>query len=456
MIEFYNNNKKNISVGVFVVVLVLLFIWSTIKVSDRTSVSGSGYELEVLLQNATGLKNKAPVELAGVQIGVVKKVELTPERVAKALLILNKNVKLPDDSVVILRTRGFLGETYVEIIPGTSEKYMDDGNTFASSYRTGDINSMVSQFSEIATDIKTITTSLKEMTSGDSAPVRNTVNNMEQFTETLKEITLRNEANFDRIASNLSEVTAHLREVMAASRQNVEDAISNMASITDKINRGEGTIGKLVNDEENVEQINDAVDNLNETLGGFKKLEAEIGYHAEYLTDSTDFKHYISLGLKPAPDKAFLLDIISDPNPRASRVEKVTDITVGNNTSTVTTETATIERSEMKFSAQIAKKFYDLQLRGGLIESSGGVGLDYYYGPVEASFSAFDFSTRFGEKPHLKAWGTLNLTKNLYVVGGADDFINPNQSVDYFFGAGLRLIDDDIKSLFPSMTGLAK
>ena len=449
-----NNNKKNITVGAFVAALLILFTWATLRVNDRTSVTGSGYELDILLENATGLKNKAPIELAGVQVGVVRSVYLTSDRLAKASLLINKKVKLPTDSIAVLRTRGFLGETYVEIVPGKNDVYMKTGEEFVTSYRTGDVNSLVSQFNEIASDIKVVTGSLRDLTEEEGAPVRNTVNNLEQFSETIKEIMMRNEANFDRIAANLSEVTAHLREMMAQSRENMEDTIANLSSITAKINRGEGTIGKLVNDEETVEKINQSLDNLNEALGGYKKLETEIGYHVEYLTDSEDFKQYVSLELKPAPDKAFMFDIVSDPNPRPSYVERTTDITVGNNTSTVSTTTSTVDRDKIKFSAQLAKRFYNFRLRGGLIESSGGVGMDYEYGPLSASVSAFDFSTRFGQKPHLKAWGTLNVTKNLYMMGGADDFIDPGQSVDYFFGLGFRLVDEDVKSLFSASKGM--
>ena len=100
-----------------------------------------------------------------------------------------------------------------------------------------------------------------------------------------------------------------------------------------------------------------------------------------------------------------------------------------------------------RFSAQLAKKFYDFQVRGGMIESSGGFGFDYTKGVVGVHFDAFDFSTRFGERPHLKAWANLDLTKNFYLVGGADDIINRDTPGDWFVGVGFRLVDEDFKGL---------
>jgi phospholipid/cholesterol/gamma-HCH transport system substrate-binding protein len=260
-------------------------------------------------------------------------------------------------------------------------------------------------------------------------------------------MTLQNEGNVNRIASNLADFSAELRNLLHQGRANVQESVDRIASITRKIDEGKGTIGKLVNDEETIEKLNEAVDNLNETLGGFRKLETEIGYHTEYMTQTHDFKHYVSLALKPAPDKAFLFDFVSDPSPTARHVDRTTDVTVNNATTTVTTSTATIDRSAFRFSAQLAKKFYDFQLRGGIIESTGGMGADYDIGPMSIRFSAYDFSTRYGERPHLKVGGDINVTKNFYLIGGADDLINPNQPVDYFVGAGFRLVDDDMKNL---------
>lgn len=100
----------------------------------------------------------------------------------------------------------------------------------------------------------------------------------------------------------------------------------------------------------------------------------------------------------------------------------------------------------LKLSPDLPKKFYDFTIRGGIIESTGGVGFDYNKGPFGIQFEAFDFADQ--QRPHLKAMGTVNVTKSIYLLGGVDDFIAKGQTPDWFFGAGLRFVDDDIKSLF--------
>lgn len=444
-------------VGLFAAVVVALLIWASIRVSDKTSVSGGAYSVVVAFDNATGLKMKAPVELAGVQVGVVKEIELQGSRRALVTLGLDDAVRLPNDSSAVLRTRGFLGETYVELIPGTEgNPIIAEEGQIPNSMRTGDINSMVSQFNDIAADIKQVTGGLKTLVGTDeTAPINRIVANLEQFTQAMRDVTLQNTENINRIAGNLAEMSEQLKQMIAQGRGDVEESMENIASITRKIDEGKGTVGRLVNDEETVDKLNEAVDNLNQTLGGVRKLEAEIGYHAEYLTKSGDFKNYVSLALRPAPDKAFMIDVVSDPNPSPTHTVRTTDVTVGNNTTEVVTDTATVERNKLRFSAQIAKKFYDFTVRGGIIESTGGVGLDYDKDRFSVQFSAFDFQNRYGVRPHLKVLGSYNVTRNFFLVGGVDDIIQKVDGADWFVGAGFRFVDEDIKTVGAKLSGVS-
>jgi len=441
--------STELKVGVFAAVIIALLAYSTIKVSDRGVISTGSYELSVTLDNVTGLKMKAPVELAGVPVGTIKRVDLMENNRARVLILIDKGVKLPLDSKAVLRTRGFLGETYVELVPGRSGAgYIQDGEEIASMGHTGDMNSLINSMNLIARDIKTVTGSLAEAQEGtEGAPINRIVENLESFTKAIRDLTISSQGNIESLATNMAVVASEMRAMVVQSRKDIETSLAAIASVAGKIDRGEGTVGRLINDDETVEKLNEVADNLNETLGGIKKFETEFGYHAEYLTNSKDFKHYVSIDFKPSPDKAFMLDVISDPAPRPTHVQRTTDVTVGGNTTQVVTDTATVNRDKIKISAQLAKKFYDFTVRGGMIESSGGMGLDYRRGPIGATFEAFDFSTRFNERPHLKAYANLNVTKNFFVLGGADDFIARNQGVDWFVGAGFRLVDDDIKSL---------
>lgn len=436
-------------VGLFALVVLGLIAYSTMKVGEQTTVLSGGYPVTVLLDSAIGINTKTPVEIAGIQIGMVKDIELIESRRAKAVLLINRGVKLPVGTTAMVRAKGFLGDTYIELTPGPAGGTpIAAGGEVGYAGVGGDINVLITQFSDIATDIKSVTSSLKDLIGKDEkSPVYRSIMNVDKFTEDLKELIIRNEGNVNRITDNLAELTANLRGVVSRGREDVEESISRIASITRKVDEGQGSVGKLINDPATADKIGAAADSLNEALGGLKKLEAEIGYHTEFLTATKDFKHYVHLNLKPRPDTAFKFEFVEDRSASPQRATRTTAVTAGGATTTVTADTQTIERNKFRVSAQLAKRIYDFTVRGGLIESRGGVGLDYDKGPIGVQLSAFDFNTQQGNKPHVKVAGSLNLTKSFYLMGGADDMLNPSQKTDYFVGAGLRIVDDDVKSL---------
>lgn len=438
--------RAETKVGLFVLAALVVVGFITLKVGSRSFTLGGGYEVTLTLDNAVGVRHKTPVEIAGIKVGKVKGIKLLESKRANVTLQIDDGVELPPDTKAVLRAKGFLGETLIELIPGSAEgAIIPDGGVIEYAGPAGDVNRMMSQFSSIADDIKAVSTQLRDVAGvSKDSPLWHIVNNLESFTSTLAS----NQANFNKIAGNLAELTESLRGTVTKSKENVEDSLRRIASITKKVDEGQGTIGKLVNDDETVTKLNEAVDNLNKTLGGLNKLETEIGYHAEYQTQSEDFKSYVNLTLRPNPDKAFIFDFIQDPHPVVPNMSETTsDITVGGTTTTVTSNQRTVNRNKFLFSAQLAKKFYDFTIRGGIIESSGGLGMDYNKGPVGASFSAFSFQNSYGQRPQLKAYGTVNVTKNLYLLGGAADMISNFDRPDWFVGAGFRLIDEDIKSL---------
>ena len=441
-------------VGVFALIALIVIGFVTLKVGSRSFIFSRGYEVKVIIDNAIGIRTKTPVEIAGIKVGQVKSVELLDSMKAELTLTIDSDVVLPGGTAARVRSKGFLGEILVELLPGVDREHpVKDEQVLEYAGHGGDINTLLMKFTGIADDIRSVSSSLKDMVGTDrTSPVWNIVSNLEKFTQTLA----NNQANFNKVSDNLAELTESLRGTVAKSRENVEASIERIASITKKVDEGKGTVGKLINDDATVNKLNDAMDNLNQTLGGLKQLETQIGYHAEYLTSTSDFKQYVNLTLKPRPDKAFMFDFVADPDPSPNRAQRTSTITAGGTSTTVTTDTQTVQRNSFRFSAQLAKKFYDFTVRGGVIESRGGLGADYDKGPVGAHFSAFDFQANENVRPHLKAYGTVNLTTNLFLLGGADDFINKQQDTDWFVGAGFRLTDDDVKSLLGVGAGLAK
>jgi phospholipid/cholesterol/gamma-HCH transport system substrate-binding protein len=429
-------------VGLFALIALAVIAYATVRVSDKGLFGGGYYTVSVVLDSAEGLTLKTPVEVAGIQVGYIDDLELEEGRRAKADLKIDDQVKLGRDAVAQVRTKGFLGETYIDLMPGNLETgSIEQGGRIAATNPYVDLG-------QIASDVRDITTSIKKLLTEDqNGPVYRVLANMEVFTKKMAEMTVQNQAGINAIVANLRQFSSDISEVMTERKESLKQTMARLSSITRKVDEGRGSLGRLVNDEELADNVNEAARGVSEAVGGINRFQFEVGYHLEYLGASQDFKNYVGVALKPRPDKYFLLEFVVDPSPSPTEKVTTTNVTAGGSTTTVVTDENVVDKDKFLISAQLAKEFHNFTLRGGIIESRGGVGLDYNYGPVGVQFSAFDFRTDDGQRPHLKVLGSLNLTKNFFVVSGVDDFISQQQDPDWFFGAGIKFVDNDLKSL---------
>lgn len=440
---------NNFKAGLFVFLTLCLLVFIVMRIGKSGSMLfGGTYPVFMDVATAVGLSRNTPVQIAGVGVGVVDAISLTENSKARLKLAIHKGIKVASDAEAHIKTTGILGDAYIEIFqPGGVPKEMVSGGKIGTVVNYGDFNSVTNQFAEIATDVRAITKQMRKLMAGDDSSFDRTMKNIERISHSLATLTTKNEKNIDAIISNMKTLSQNLNVLVASNTGHINDAVYNLDDITSTISRGEGTVGKLIKDDETVHKINDTLDEIHSFLGGTNRMKVDLGMHSEYLAGTGDFKNYVSLHLKPRPDKFFIFDVISDPDPSFRDYVEEKTVTSGGTSTQITTQTRSKNLNGFLFSAQVAKKFYDFTLRGGLIESAGGVGVDYDHGPFGLKFSAFDFRTNNGEKPHLKFMGTANMTRTFYLLGGVDDIINPNQDLAWFLGAGITFTDDDIKSL---------
>ncbi len=437
---------SSIRVGVFALAAIILLAYLTLRVSDMKFSPGGTYSLYLEMPSAEGINNKTPVQVAGIPVGIVDEISLTSGNLARLKLKIRKGVVLPADVSAEVRVKGVLGDAYLELLPGKSGQSISAGETIRKVGPAADFNELTRNLNEVALNLKDISVSIKGYVSPENSVFSRVMNNMDKLTSNLATFAGNNRENMDAIVFNLRELTRGLNGIVKEDADNINRALSRIDSITAKIDQGKGSLGRLVNDPSTVEKLNEGLDNINNTVGSVNRLKFEFGYHLEYLGGNNDFKNYAHLNIWPRPDKGFLFEFVSDPSPPPVRTSTTSTVTTGGVTNTVVTNTDQIQRNKFRVSAEFAKKFYDFTIRGGIIESTGGVGLDYNKGPFGIQFEAFDFADQ--QRPHLKAMGTVNVTKSIYLLGGVDDFIAKGQTPDWFMGAGLRFVDDDIKSLF--------
>ena len=113
--------RINVAVGLFVLIGILALGYLSIKLGRVSFLGGGGYEVTADFPSVGGLKPGSTVEIAGVEIGRVEAINLV-EYQARVTLRINSGVKLQEDSIASIKTKGLIGEKYLRISPGGSEK----------------------------------------------------------------------------------------------------------------------------------------------------------------------------------------------------------------------------------------------------------------------------------------------------------------------------------------------
>jgi phospholipid/cholesterol/gamma-HCH transport system substrate-binding protein len=232
-------------------------------------------------------------------------------------------------------------------------------------------------------------------------------------------------------------------------------SMENLRTITEKINQGQGTIGKLVNDESVHDNLNTTLTGITDLVAGGNRFQFEPNIWAEYLLGPDQMRGYFNLDVRPSQDRFYRVGIVKDSGGRVStKTVKVVDETTGK---TVSKQEKTTTDDQFRVSVELAKRFSFLTVRGGIIESTAGIGADaeFWNDRLKLTLEGFDFGGSQGG-PHLKAAARWDLWNHLFITGGVDGLLGPGGRSDAFFGAGIRFLDDDLKYMFSSLGGLMK
>jgi phospholipid/cholesterol/gamma-HCH transport system substrate-binding protein len=142
-----NRRKIEIYVGLFVLVGLVSIGYLIIVIGDFTCFSKNQYLLHGYFASASGLKQGATVEIAGVEIGTVSKISIDRERLlAKVVFRINSDMEISDDSIASVKTAGIIGQKYITISPGGSDTILLDGDEIDNTESSLDIESLVRRY----------------------------------------------------------------------------------------------------------------------------------------------------------------------------------------------------------------------------------------------------------------------------------------------------------------------
>ena len=140
--------RRNVEVlvGVFVLAGLIALGYLSIKLGKLEVIGGGGYDVSAGFTDIGGLKAGASVEIGGVDVGRVTGIRLGKEYEAVVTMRINDGVKLSDDTIASVKTKGLIGEKFVELSPGGSSVMLRAGGKIRETESAIDFEKLISQY----------------------------------------------------------------------------------------------------------------------------------------------------------------------------------------------------------------------------------------------------------------------------------------------------------------------
>lgn len=137
-----NNGRTEIVVGLFVLVGVVCLGYLALRLGKLEVLGNTGYVVYADFASVAGLKPGDPIEIAGVKVGRVETLSLANEK-ARLGLRLNEGTKLTDDTIASVRSRGLIGDKFILLTPGGSDRIIANGGRIRETESPPDITELI-------------------------------------------------------------------------------------------------------------------------------------------------------------------------------------------------------------------------------------------------------------------------------------------------------------------------
>jgi len=214
----FSNEAK---IGVMVVSVLGLLAYLTIK-TGNFSFKKEGYEIKVHFYNIDGVDDNAPVRLNGMEIGLVKDMEILygDDTRMELTLRIDAGVKIHEGSQAYVKNLGLFGEKYIGLTIGDTKKPFMTAGSIIIGEEAANFEKMMADGEQIAQNIKEISEEVNERLKVNSESIdeiisnlRITSNHIVSISQNLDEHLIRNKGHIDEIIANLDSATQNFDEM---------------------------------------------------------------------------------------------------------------------------------------------------------------------------------------------------------------------------------------------------
>lgn len=446
-------------VGLLAIATIVAVVVMSLKVTSNQSGFGQYATYRTIVKDASGIFPKTPIKVAGINAGRISSIELQGNTALITFEIL-KQIQVTKNSKLRIKSVGFLGDKYIEIFIGDSREMLRKYD-FIDSEEAAGLENLIKDTSEVLADVKLIVRSMKDSIApeGEISPIKKIladvselVANTKEVTASLKRVTTGNEEKINALMDNLEAFSADIAyqvdknnsdSAMSDIKQvlaNTKKLTGDMEAIVADLKLGKGTLGKMLVEDEIADQVKQTLSSVQKIVGKADAIRTELTIFSG-VNSAAGGDTEASLRIYPSPERFYHLGIAtSEIGPD---VEKTTVIT--SNGATVTENRKENDKNTLRFNAQIGRRMNDFDFRGGLIESSGGLGVDYRLQALgtKVSFDAFDYKKHIG--PNLRLAIETQIWNVFYGRASFNDAVRDTRSGT--IAGGLRFNDEDLKGL---------
>jgi phospholipid/cholesterol/gamma-HCH transport system substrate-binding protein len=137
--------NMEVIVGIFLLLGLLALGYLAIKLGRMEVIGGGGYTVYATFPTVGGLRTGSSIEIAGVEVGRVQEISLKDYQ-ARVALRIDGGIKLPEDSIVSIRTKGLIGEQLVRISPGGATEMIPPQGEIYETEPPVDVMELISKY----------------------------------------------------------------------------------------------------------------------------------------------------------------------------------------------------------------------------------------------------------------------------------------------------------------------
>ncbi|MCK6523325.1 MlaD family protein [Myxococcota bacterium] len=292
--------SREFKVGVITLIALGVAVGFTLFTDDRTGVtSADRYSLYADFPTASGVYIGTQVRIAGVTVGSVREINLVNGQ-ARMRLEMSGDVELSRESFGVMASNGILGDKVINLTPGPPGELLVDQDVLPIKITGPDIEALSNRADQISADVEVITSKLRLLMEGETpARIEATIKSLDETVNRVNGLSAAQSDEISAVVKNLEQASALLKLQIERTGGQVDTEMASVGEAMDKldatlaeveeiaakVNRGEGTLGALVNDDGAVRElelalseVTNTVTEVNNLVRSVTELQTEVYY----------------------------------------------------------------------------------------------------------------------------------------------------------------------------------